>query len=682
MKKIIPLVLTFVFTVSVFAQTTSEVSATQETLPLRRVSILTSGVAFHEHSGALTGPAQIELPFSLDAVNDALKTLIINDPASANPSVVYQSQNTLFQTLRGLSVDLSDSPDFATILSRLRGAEVDILAPTAFSGRIVGVEHRMAASAFGHAPEPWLLLNTNRGFMAFNLKYVNAVSFRDEAIERDLSRGLDLIAASRNVLSRQLQINLPGTGQRDVSISYVTPFPIWKVSYRLDLGAAEPLFQGWAIVDNDSDTDWENVQLSLVAGRPVSFVQPLYPPFFVRRPLLPLAIAGTAQALTHERGFGAPAPVEAWVMEEERSFRMMMDAELSDAVRAAPPALAMPQRDQAARSMHAETTVARGVIDTAVGADVGGQFEFTIRHPVTLNRRMSAMLPLVESAIEARRTLIFSGSGRHPRLGAEITNNTGMRLPAGPITVYDGGVYAGSALIEFWNENENRLISFGEDLSVTASTSDVSTREVTTVNVVRGVMTINRNLSFVRNYTFINTSSDSKSMIVEHNRTPQTTLVSPVAAEQTPTSYRFNVTLAPNRETVLTVTERRPISETVSLLPLRPDALLSFSTNHEIPAHVRQALTRAVELRRNVDAAEAAAREIETQRTRLAADQDRTRRNLEAAGNQTPQGQEFLRRLVELDAEIDTLAASLAEANAAVRSARQAFENYLSSLNL
>ncbi|MCL2411395.1 MAG: DUF4139 domain-containing protein [Treponema sp.] len=672
MKKITVFILFFAAAVSIFAQAIRETSAPETALPLRRVVILTSGVAFYEHSGTVTGAARIELPFRLEAINDALKTLIINDPGTANPSVIYQSENTLFETLRSLTIDLSDSPDFATILSRLRGAEVEILAPTAFTGRIIGIEYRVSSAAnFSHTVEPWLLLNTNQGFRAFNLKDVSAVNFKDSAIEQDLNRSLDLIAASRNLFTRQLQINLPGTGRRDVSISYVIPSPIWKVSYRLDLGASEPLFQGWAIIDNDSDTDWVNVQLSLVAGRPTSFIQPLYPPFFVRRPVLPLAIAGTAEALTHDRAFGAPAPAMAMRRQAAEDSEFMAEIEMDFA----PRSLMM-------GPAATEGAVAGGVIQTAAGADAGGQFEFTIRHPVTLNRRMSAMLPLVESTIEARRTLIFSGTGRHPRLGAEITNNTGMRLPAGPITVYDGGIYAGSALIEFWNEGENRLISFGEDLSVTASSDDTNAREVNTVTVTRGVMTINRHLSFIRNYTFINSSADSKALILEHNRTPQTTLISPSASEQTPTAYRFNVTLEPNRETIVTVTERRPVSETVALLPLRPDALLRFSTSHEIPAHVQQALTRAVALRQAVDSAEAAVREIETQRNLLVADQDRTRRNLEAAGNQTQQGQEFLRRLVALDSEIDALAGRLETANANVRTARTAFENYLNTLNL
>ncbi|MCL2805665.1 MAG: hypothetical protein FWD26_06985 [Treponema sp.] len=655
MKNKISFFVLFVLAAGLFAQGIQE-----NTLPLRRVVILTSGLAYYEHSGSINGNTVFSIPFRLQAVNDALKTLVINDP-SANPSVTYQAENTLYETLRSLTVDISDSPDMAAILLRLRGEEAEIaVSEIKHTGRIAGIEYRnIDTRELGGRNAPWLLFNTKNGLMSFGLHEISSIKFLDPSIDQDLNRALDLIADSRNSLSRNLLINLPGTSRRNVSISYVIPSPVWKVSYRLDLSAS--LFQGWAIVDNDSDTDWNNVSLSLVAGRPSSFIQQLYPPYYVSRPVLPLSIAGTAEAATHERS----APLRA---QNQAAADMMMSRS--------------PVSEEAewAGTGYGGQTIASGV-QTAAGSDAGGQFEFTIKNPVSLNRRMSAMLPLAEAKIDVKKTLVYSGQGRFPRLGAEITNTSNMKLPAGPITVYDGGVYAGDALIEFWNENEKRLISFGEDLSVSASLNNSNTRAVSTVNVSSGVMTINRYLTYTRTYTFINSASVSKQLMIEHTKTPNTELVSVQANEQTVSHYRFNITLPANQQTVFTVNERQPIMERITLLPMRLDTMISYTTNQEIPANVRAALSRAVELKRAVDTADITLRDLETQRERLVSDQDRIRRNLEAAG-QTPQGQEYLRRLVALDGEIDSLSANIERANTSARSARTAFENYINTLNL
>jgi len=665
MKNKIIFFLLFVFAARLWAQGIQE-----NNIPLKKVVILTSGLAYYEHSGSINGQASVNLPFKLETVNDALKTLVISDPSSSNPSVTYQSSNTLIQTLRSLNIDLSDMPGIAAILSKLIGAEIEIASPTAYTGRITSVEYRQSMNANGMMTnEPWLILRTKDGLLSFNIKDISSIKFKDAAIEKDLDRALDLIAASRNTLSRQLLVNLPGSGRRNVSISYVIPSPVWKVSYRLDLGAAKPLFQGWAIIDNDGDTDWNNIELSLVAGRPASFIQELYPPYYVYRPVLPLSIAGAAPAASYETS--AYMAAEAEMQSKQRAeYDYVVGRERAPAEAPAP------------RASGSSSNLTGGVVDTAGGNTAGGQFEFTIKNPVSLNRRMSAMFPLVESTLEARKLLIYSGTGRFPRLGAELTNTSKMKLPAGPITVYDGGVYAGDALIEFWNENEKRLISFGEDLSITASTSNTSAYIISKVNVSQGVMTITRFQNYIKTYTFINSSSEQKLLVTEHSKTSNAELVSPKADEQTTLAYRFNVTLAANKQTVLTVTEQRPLSERITLLPLRLDALLSYSSNQEIPANVRQAFAKAVELKRASDAADLSVKEITDRRERLVSDQDRIRKNLEAAGNQTQQGQEYLRRLVSLDGEIDSIAAELQKANASAKAAKEAYEKYLAELNL
>ena len=82
-----------------------------------------------------------------------------------------------------------------------------------------------------------------------------------------------------------MTINFTGNGERRVRIGYVVETPVWKTSYRLllDDKGAEPI-QGWAIVENQTESDWNNVSLSLVSGRPISFMMDLYQPLYVPRP--------------------------------------------------------------------------------------------------------------------------------------------------------------------------------------------------------------------------------------------------------------------------------------------------------------------------------------------------------------------------------------------------------------
>jgi hypothetical protein len=299
------------------------------------------------------------------------------------------------------------------------------------------------------------------------------------------------------------------------------------------------------------------------------------------------------------------------------------------------------------------------------------------------------MFPLVEGALGAEKGLIFSGarlSGAetvHPLSGAELVNTTGMKLPAGPLTVYDGGTYAGDALIEFFPPGEKRLVSWGEDLSVTGSAASATIRTVSAVVIREGLMTISRRQGYEKTYTLRNASAEEKRIILEHPVTPGTSLAEPASFEgRTAGVYRFIRNLPAGGELSLLVREERPLSEQVSLGQIRPESLLGYASSQEIPAPVRGALQKALDLRRETEEARTALADLESRRDRLVSEQDRIRRNLEAAGNQTPQGQDYLRRMIALDGEIDGVNADAAEAAGVLRAAQTAYDAYLGSLNL
>ena len=652
-------------------------------IPLKKVALFSSGVGFFEHSGQISGSSKAILRFDFNAVNDALKSLVINDTGTS-PSVTYPSEKTLFKTLKSLKIDISGNPGISEILGALKGSEIEVYSPNLIKGRIIGVENRIInsgdTSSRGQAvSEKYLSLFTKDGIQTLSIKEIASFRFTDQKINSDLNRALDLVMSSRESNIINLNINLPGEKKRDVSIGYVIPTPVWKVSYRLDLAQKNPFLQGWAIVDNDGNTDWENVELSLVTGRPVSFIQNLYAPYYLSRPVLPLAIAGIAEAQVYDSGFSENAAMD------------MAYEEADEALYDRAPAAAMMSRKAVAEysPSREKSSVKGGSVETAHAKAAGEQFEFTVKKPVTLARQQSAMIPLVESALKAEKTLVFSGvkAARggiiNPAISVELTNNTGMKLPAGPITVFDGGTYAGDALIEFFPENDKRIISYGDDLSVTGTMLASNSREVTGVVITKGVMTISRKVIYSKTYTFRNVSNTERKLIIEHPVTGGTTLSKPASfKERTDSLYRFVQNLPANKETLFAVEEETPVQEKIILSQLNLDAFVGYSSSQEIPQNIRTALQKAVDLKRQVEKTKAALADLEGQKTRKISDQDRIRKNLEAAGNQTQQGMEYLKRLTALDNEIDSIAAKAEAARKDYQTAQSAYDAYLATLSI
>src|SRR5208282_3561069 len=102
---------------------------------------------------------------------------------------------------------------------------------------------------------------------------------------------------------RRMTIATSDAGDRQLYVSYISEVPIWKTTYRIVLpskSSEEPLLQGWAIVDNTVGEDWNNVELSLVAGAPQSFIQQLSQPYYARRPVIELPQSAQLTPQTHE----------------------------------------------------------------------------------------------------------------------------------------------------------------------------------------------------------------------------------------------------------------------------------------------------------------------------------------------------------------------------------------------
>ncbi|MDR2768701.1 MAG: hypothetical protein LBB82_10300 [Treponema sp.] len=106
-------------------------------LPLKRIALFSSGVGYFEHSGEAEKPEEFSLSFKSDAVNDVLKSLTINDPASDFPAVSYSSPESIEEALQSLKVGFSSERrgGLLDILDSLRGVEIEVSRPAPVLGR-------------------------------------------------------------------------------------------------------------------------------------------------------------------------------------------------------------------------------------------------------------------------------------------------------------------------------------------------------------------------------------------------------------------------------------------------------------------------------------------------------------------------------------------------------------------
>src|SRR5262245_39642633 len=268
-------------------------------LPIRRVVLYKHGVGYFERETSIEGDQSLSLSFKQREVSDVLKSLTVLDLDGGTVSAVsYDSTTPIEQLLAEIALSIPDSGSLKGLLPQIKGARVSV-KPTGGAvtqGVILGIDKSETRTESGIQETYRLSLLTDSGdvrtFDLFDLE----LTLLDDGIRRDLDFYLRTQLAAKKKDARTFTLFAQGEGKRTVRVSYVLEAPVWKATYRILLEESpptavggsdkQPLIQGWAVVDNTSDEDWQDVDLTLVAGLPVSFVHDLYTPRYIRRPVV------------------------------------------------------------------------------------------------------------------------------------------------------------------------------------------------------------------------------------------------------------------------------------------------------------------------------------------------------------------------------------------------------------
>src|SRR5437868_4019914 len=245
-------------------------------LPVRRVILYKNGLGYFEHSGRVRGNEEVNINFTTAQLNDVLKSLTVIDAGQGRiTGVSYNSNAPLERRLGDLRLPVGQNPTTAQFLGALRGARVEVRSGALSAvGRLLSIDQRdVVIKGDQKIALDNISVITDAGEVrTVDLTPATTVRIADRDVNDSISKYMKLIASNRDQDIRRMAITTTGNGERDLLVSYVSEVPVWKSTYRIVIPAdGKPLLQGWAIVDNTVGEDWNNVDLSLVAGAPQSF---------------------------------------------------------------------------------------------------------------------------------------------------------------------------------------------------------------------------------------------------------------------------------------------------------------------------------------------------------------------------------------------------------------------------
>jgi hypothetical protein len=665
---------------------------TSAALPLKDVVLFSSGVGYFQREGRVAGGASVDLSFRAEQINDILKSLVLIDPAGAVRPVTYNLKDAASRRLLSAGQGLNSSVSLGALLRQFQGARLRLeTGAEAVEGRLISVSVKpLPVKDAGVVQTEVLNVLTETGLRAVLLDQVSQVRLLDARLDRELRESLDLLARGLDDQRQKVQLQFGGQQAREVKAGYLQETPVWKTTYRLVLEPGQtPYLQGWAIVENTTDEDWKDVRLSLVSGRPISFIQDLYQPLYVPRPIVQAQVIGSPNPQTYAEALeqagkaadfaakGPPPPAAPRAAAPGRAGGGGLDGFGLDT------SLALERRRNAAMSMD---KLAESLESQAQGSERGALFEYAIKQPLTLAKGQAAMVPIVTAPIEGEAVAIFDprADSRRALGGFRLKNSTGLHLSGGPITVFSDGAYAGDAQITNLQPNEDRLLSYSVDLDLVADHKPAQARQQTLDVVAKaGVLWITRKLQQEQVYTLRNKSAKAKVVLVQQSVADAFKLVSPEKPfEKTADEYRFRVEVPAGQTVELKVLEERPLEEQIALLNADVNMLTAWAQNAQVSEKLRGALKTLIAHRQKIVDLQAKRAVLDAEIKAIDQEQDRIRKNMAQLDRTNPLYQQYVKKLTDQEARIEAIrgeVARLREAEAAAQLELRAFVEGLTS---
>jgi len=671
-------------------------------LPVTRVILYKNGVGYFEHAGHVRGSQDVNVDFTTAQLNDVLKSLTVLDLGKGRiTGVSYNSAAPLEKRLGSLRLPVGENPTTAQFLDALRGARLEVRnGSESATGRLLSIEERdLQGKGDQKITVTQISVVSDGGEVRiFDLTPSTSVRVAEKEVNEEVGKYLGLVASTRDQDVRRMTISTAGDGERNLLVSYISEVPVWKSTYRIVIPTeGKPLLQGWAIVDNTVGEDWKDVELSLVAGAPQSFVQELSQPYYTRRPVVALPENAMLTPQTHEATMEQQADVgNAQLASPTRDDMTVVNGAPRRAQGGVIGGVAggiaagsgggvgsgsgpgfgpgsgggvgggtykawagRPDATVMAESLEAGTTVGET-------RELGDLFEYKLKDRVTIRKNQSALVPILQSRIDAEKVSVWNPSDSSVLRALWLNNTSDLTLDGGSFNVLEGDAFAGEGLMDAIKPGEKRLLSYAADLGVLVDAKQkADNQRVIKVIIAHGLMTQSTQERQENTYTIRNRDASPREVVIEHPARPGWKLTDDEKPAETSASFhRFRLTVEPKKTMTLLVKEYRPILNSYQLTNVTDNQIKFFLEQKMINPEVEKALRRIVAQKNDIAVIEAVITGRRSQVSSISDDQQRVRENMKALKGSAEEKalvERYVRELNEQEDRVQSLRREIAD---------------------
>ena len=354
-----------------------------------------------------------------------------------------------------------------------------------FVGRLILVQEENEET---HEPKS-LVIATEEGIKSVSVKKIKVLKIHDEKLVKEFQKSIFNYTWDKDK-EREVIISFtpqPDTEKTKIFIGYLIQMPVWKISYRLRVQSEEDIrISGWVIVENESNEDWNQMDLQLISGNPISFIydQETFvqltrsdftpAPPKAAGPVIAQATLGSEndeyasgsggglefskRSMARKAGLmaaAAPAPPPGMPMSAPKP--MMKEQWLGDVAAEPEMYFDAEKRDELMSQM--VDAIQETDKDIKTGSDY---YVYTKKSKITIPSKEKSLIPLINEQIKAKKILYHKNTmiNPSPYQAIELTNNTDFPFEHGPVMIFSESNPIGQSILEKTNIGQSRVLSY------------------------------------------------------------------------------------------------------------------------------------------------------------------------------------------------------------------------------
>lgn len=555
-------------------------------------------------------PLRVTIPVKKTDLDEVVSSISVlgNVSLPEPPNYTPTNSNPTTLSLDGKSV-------VKELATKLRGAEATITTTGGKTvvGRVLGVQTYQQETNGSVFEKFRVVMGTKDGVRQVEETEIASLDFTEDFVKSEIAKSLDANFSTIKPDSRNVEVTMIGNADNaEAAISYATPCAAWKTRYVLRLLKGVATIEGQAIVDNDTDDDWNNVNLSVITGEPISFSTDIAD---IRRPnrsRVNVVSDNATGAVYAEESFGPAIAAAASLC----------------AMPAAAESYGGTLDDCSGGGLESYTPAQQA----SASVKESGDFSvYTSPSPVTILSRKSAIINLFSLPLDGAKTVLLykpNANDRRPFTAVKFKNTTTNSLNKGVCEVYVDGDRQGKCVLENTKKGEEAFLIHAVEtgVKVLRETGRQESRR-NRVKISNGISYCDTLHTQQTTYRVQNSKGEAFQFEIEHTRlwqggkitaTANNGHAAEVSSVDTPSGVRLSLTLPANGYVNVTVNEAFTQQQQFNF-----DSYMLQSFGNDKALSENKAIQSIIALQKKVDEIQASIDEANTEIDTLTEEQTR-----------------------------------------------------------